>query len=80
MIKVVLPPADQRWDDDQVLDDGRRDLPQICDLHGGLNPQVDEEDLHHSASEGAADLERNAEGVSLRSCWFTAQRLQQNFE
>lgn len=65
MIKAVLPPADQRRDDDQVLDDGRRDLPQVCDLHGGLNPKVDEEDLHHSASEGAADLERNAGGVSL---------------
>lgn len=80
MIKVVLPPADLWWDDDQVLDDGRRDLPQICDLHGGLNPQVNEEDLHHSASEGVADLEKNTEGISLQSCWFTAQQLQQKFE
>lgn len=59
-----MPPADLWWDDSQVLDDARWDLSQVSDLHGGLEAQVHEEDLHHSAAEGVSDLERNRYRVS----------------
>lgn len=60
----ALPPADLRRDDSQLLDDARRNLPQVRDLHGGLEAQVQVEDFHHSGAEGISDLERNGYRVS----------------
>lgn len=57
----MWPSADLRWDDSQVLDGARGDGPEVGDLHSGLKAQVNEEDLHHSASEGADDLEKNGQ-------------------
>lgn len=51
--------TDLCWDDCEVLQEDRRDLSEVSYLHGRLDSQVYEHDLHHSFAVHVCDLDHN---------------------
>ena len=43
-------------EDDEVGEEGVRDLPELSHLYGRADPEVNEEDVHHPAAVKVGDL------------------------